>query len=76
MSRGFVKDYEDQRLDEIPATLNALIHHLTYENNGFHVYQKDSYAHSKTGKEIHVMSNGVSYFVNDENQWTALEELI
>ncbi len=73
MSRGFVKEYEDQWLNEIPATLNSLIHHLTYESNGFAVYQKSSYAHSQTGKEIHEMSNGVSYFVNSENQWVVLE---
>ena len=74
MSRGFVKDYEDQWLNEIPATVNALIHHLTYESNGFAVYQKGTYIHPETQKQIHQMSNGVSYFVNNQNQWTILDD--
>ena len=72
MSKGFVSEYEDQWLYEIPATLNALIHHLTREANGFLVYQKSSYIDSVTGKEVHEMSNGVAYYVNDENQWTMI----
>ena len=73
MSRGFVKDYEDQWLHEIAPTLNALVHHLTRESNGIVVYEKRSYKDADTGKDVHEMSNGLSYSVNDENQWFVLD---
>ena len=73
MSRGFVKEYEDQWLHEISPTLNALIHHLTRESNGFAVYQKRTYKDAVTGKDVYEMSNGVAYSVNDQNQWFVVE---
>lgn len=74
MSRGFVKDYEDQWLHEIAPTLGALISFLTYENNGFPVYEKRSYQNPE-GTDMHEMSNGLTYFVNTQNHWAILEEI-
>ncbi len=68
MSSAFVKESEDQWLHEISPTLPALINYLTRENNGIRVYEKTSYKDSKTGKQVHQMSNGLSYTIKDD-QW-------
>jgi len=69
MSQAFVKESEEQWLHEVPPTMNALIVYLTRENNGVRVYEKSSYTDPKTGKEIHLMSNGLSY-TKDDGVWT------
>ena len=72
MSRGFVKEYEDQWLHEIAPTLNTLLKFLTNENNGFRVYEKKVYQNAE-GKDVYEMSNGLSYSVNELNQWYVVE---
>lgn len=68
MSQAFVKEEDGQWLHDLPPTLAALINYLTRENNGIRVYElKTSF--SKTGKELHHMSNGLNYFVNEKRQW-------
>lgn len=66
MSQAFVREGDDQWLDEISPTLQALIVFLTRENNGIRVYEKKTYMDQ--GREIHVMSNGLSYS-NDSGKW-------
>lgn len=70
MSSAFVKEEDSQWLHDIAPTLNALIVYLTRENNGIRVYEKSSYKHPKSGKEIHVMSNGLNYYIADDGKWT------
>ena len=73
MSRAFVKESDDQQwLDEIPPTMNALIAYLTKENSGIRVYEKKNYVHPSNAKEIHEMSNGLSYTLNDEGKWQVI----
>ena len=69
MSQAFVKESEEQWLHEIAPTLNALIVYLTRENNGVRVYEQKSYTDAKSGKTIHVMSNGLSYATDEESKW-------
>lgn len=69
MSHAFVKEGDEQWLHEIAPTLNALIIYLTKENNGVRVYQQKNLVDSVTGREIHVMSNGLSYTKDDEGRW-------
>ena len=69
MSQAFVKESEEQWLHEIAPTLNALIVYLTRENNGVRVYEQKNYPGAKTGKTIHVMSNGLSYVTDKESKW-------
>ena len=69
MSQAFVKESEEQWLHEVPPTLNALIVYLTRENNGVRVYEQKSFIDPKSGKEIHVMSNGLSYATDNESKW-------
>jgi len=68
MSQAFVKEGDEQWLHEIPPTLTALVNYLIRENNGVRVYEVRTTL-SRNGKELHHMSNGMAYFVNDQSQW-------
>jgi hypothetical protein len=68
MSQAFVKESEEQWLHDVPPTLNALINYLTRENNGIRVYEKKTIP-GPDGKEIHVMSNGLSYAIDRMGKW-------
>ena len=72
MSQAFVKESDEQWLHDVQPTLNALVVYLTRENNGVRVYEKRSYTHPKDGKEVHEMSNGLSYTKDDEGKWMVL----
>ena len=69
MSSAFVKENEEQWLHDVAPTLNALIVYLTRENNSIRVYEKQTLFNEKVGKEIHVMSNGLSYAKDEEGKW-------
>ncbi len=73
MSRGFVREYEDQWLHEIPPTMAALIQYLTRENNGIPVYERRTYTDPDTEREVHEMSNSLSYAIDEENRWYMVE---
>jgi hypothetical protein len=68
MSQAFVRESEEQWLHDVPPTLNALIIYLTRENNGIRVYEQKSFA-DKSGREVHVMSNGLSYALDSDSRW-------
>ena len=68
MSQAFVKESDEQWLHDVAPTLNALIVYLTRENNGVRVYEQKQFV-NPGGKEIHVMSNGLSYSKDDGNRW-------
>lgn len=69
MSQAFVKEGDEQWLHEIQPTLNALILHLTRENNGIRVYERRQFVDPKTNKEVHVMSNGLQYSKDADGRW-------
>ena len=69
MSQAFVKESEEQWLHDVPPTLKALIIYLTRENNGIRVYEQKKYVDAKTGKEVHLMSNGLSYATDKDSKW-------
>lgn len=69
MSQAFVKEDDEQWLHEIQPGLQALIVYLTRENNGIRVYEKNSFIDKKTGKQVYVMSNGVSYSHDENGKW-------
>lgn len=69
MSGAFVRESEEQWLHEVAPTMNALVIYLTRENNGIRVYEKSSQFSEKLNKEIHLMSNGMSYAIDDNSQW-------
>ncbi|MBT1699131.1 hypothetical protein KK083_19705 [Fulvivirgaceae bacterium PWU4] len=68
MSQAFVREGDDQWLNEVQPTVPALIHFLTRENNGIRVYEQKSFTDDK-GRVVHVMSNGLSYAKNDKGEW-------
>ena len=69
MSQAFIKEREEQWLHDIPPTLNALLMYLTRENNGVRVYERKNFVDPKDGKQIHVMSNGLSYAKDNDSKW-------
>ncbi len=69
MSQAFVKESDEQWLHEIQPTMNALIVYLTRENNGIRVYEQRTSINPKDGKEVHAMSNGLSYSKDDQGKW-------
>lgn len=73
MSQAFVKESDEQWLHEVQPTLNALIVYLTRENNGIRVYEVKSHPHPKDGRQVHVMSNGLSYAKDDSGVWYVVD---
>lgn len=72
MSQAFVKEEDGQWLHEIQPTMQALLLYLTRENNGVRVYEQRSYFAEKDQREVHVMSNGLSYTKDEEGKWCIL----
>lgn len=72
MSQAFVKENEEQWLHEIAPTMHALVVYLTRENNGIRVYEKSVRADQKTGRAIHLMSNGLEYWIDEAGQWAVV----
>ena len=68
MSQAFVKESDEQWLHDIQPTLNALVVYLSRENNGIRVYEKKNLV-DKKGREIHEMSNGLSYAKDENSKW-------
>ena len=69
MSSAFVKESEEQWLHEVGPSVEALVVHLTRENNGIRVYQKGTHIHPKKKMEVHAMSNGLEYAKDEEGKW-------
>lgn len=69
MSQAFVRESEEQWLHEVQPTLNALIVYLTRENNNVRVYEQKTSIHARNGREVHQMSNGLSYAKDNEGKW-------
>jgi len=71
MSQAFVRDGDEQFLEDIAPSLNALMAFLSRENNGFRVLEKRNYTDAD-GKQIYEMSNGMSYTKNDSGRWMVI----
>ena len=69
MSQAFVKENDEMLLQDVPPSVNALILYLTRENNGIRVYEKHLVKDSKNNREVHVMSNGLSYAKDENSKW-------
>lgn len=69
MSQAFVRESEGEWLHEVAPTLSALIVHLTRENNGIRVYEKQTVYNAKLDRETHVMSNGLTYAKDKDDKW-------
>jgi hypothetical protein len=71
MSHAFVKDEDGQTLSDIAPTMGALIQFLTMGNNGVRVYERKNYRDAKD-RNIHEMSDGLSYTKDEGGRWTVL----
>jgi hypothetical protein len=68
MSQAFVRENDDLWLHDVSPTMNALIAFLTSENGGIRVYEQKNYT-DNAGKQVHVMSNGLSYSKDERGKW-------
>ncbi|MGZ3885777.1 MAG: hypothetical protein ACXVPQ_12495 [Bacteroidia bacterium] len=72
MSGAFVKEGDDMWLRDIPPTMDALVNYLTKENGGLRITERESYFSESRGKQVHKMSDGFSYVV-ENNVWVQLD---
>jgi hypothetical protein len=69
MSQAFVKEEDSQWLHDVSPTMQALVVYLTRENNGIRVYEQKTSVRPSDGKEVHLMSNGLSYTKDAQGKW-------
>ena len=69
MSQAFVRENDEMLLQDVSPSITALILHLTRENNGIRVYEKHLVKDSENNREVHVMSNGLSYAKDENSKW-------
>jgi len=69
MSQAFVKESEEQWLHDVAPSLAALIVYLSRENNNIRVYEKKNYISIKDNKQLHEMSNGLTYTKDNDGKW-------
>jgi hypothetical protein len=74
MSSAFVKEREYQQLREVTPNMSALLLYLRRENGG-PVHELKTYRSEKHGRELHEMSDGLTYALNADNQWTVILEV-
>lgn len=68
MSQAFIRESEDQWLEDVGPGIKALVHFLTRENGGIAVYEKDV-SIDNDGREVYTMSNGLRYAKNKKSKW-------
>lgn len=73
MSRAFTRESDGQWLHDVAPTLSALLVYLSTENNGIRVIEERRYV-DVAGREVYVMSNGLSYYKDADNIWRVAEE--
>ena len=73
MSRAFLKESDDLWLHDVAPTVSALLAYLSRENNGIEVYEQKRLI-DPDGREVYVMSNGLSYAKSTENKWEVVGE--
>jgi hypothetical protein len=73
MSQAFVRESEGEWLHDVPPTLSALINYLTRENNGIRVYEKSNTYSAKHNRDLHTMSNGLTYAKDDNGKWYVVD---
>jgi hypothetical protein len=69
MSQAFVKENDEMVLQDVYPSNTALIVYLTRENNGIRVYEKHLVKDTENNREVHVMSNGLSYAKDENSKW-------
>lgn len=71
MSSAFVKESENEQLKDIAPNMASLLIFLKRENGG-PVRELHTRFSEKYQKEVHEMSDGLGYMLNDQNQWQVI----
>jgi hypothetical protein len=74
MSSAFVKEGEYQQLKDVAPNMASLLLFLIREQ-GSGVRQLRAYNSEKHGRELHEMSDGLTYALNDEGQWAIILDI-
>ena len=69
MSQAFIRENDEMLLQDVSPSIKALVIYLTRENNGIRVYEKHLVKDSENNREVHVMSNGLSYSKDENSKW-------
>ena len=69
MSQAFVRDNDEMLLQDVSPSITALIIYLSRENNGIRVYEKHLVKDTDHHREVHEMSNGLSYAKDENSKW-------
>jgi hypothetical protein len=69
MSQAFIKENDEMLLQDVSPSIKALIIYLTRENNGIRVYEKHLVKDTEKNRQVHVMSNGLSYSKDENSKW-------
>ncbi len=69
MSQAFVKEQDERWLHDVAPSFTALISYLTRENNNIRVYEKKNFLSLTENKELHEMSNGLTYTKDNNGVW-------
>jgi len=69
MSSAFVRESDEQRLNEVGPTLSALLLYLCRENGGVPIREVKSFYSQKHGRDVYEMSDGLTYAKDDESKW-------
>jgi hypothetical protein len=72
MSSAFIRETDDQWLNDVGPSLQALVNFLTRENNGIRVNLIKTET-EKDGRELFFMSNGLVYWKNSSGTWNIRE---
>lgn len=72
MSQAFVRESDDQWLEDVGPSLTALRVFLTRENNGLPVTERST-RQDADGRLVHVMSNGMSYTKDSQGKWQIVQ---
>lgn len=68
MSRAFVKEGEYDQLKDVAPNMASLMIYLKREN-GAPVHELYTRFSDKYQKDVHEMSDGLGYMINDDHQW-------
>ena len=68
MSRAFVKEGDSEQLKDVAPNMASLLFFLRKEQ-GTPVLELHTRFSEKYGKEVHEMSDGLDYMLNDAQQW-------
>jgi hypothetical protein len=69
MSSAFVKEGEEQKLNEVAPNLSALQFYLRRENSGIPVHQLKSWYSDKYARDVYEMSDGLIYARDADSKW-------